>query len=502
VTGWKSTSDKGPANQVLLFAQDRPVVEELGVVIQTRLPGISVQMFHHGMDEADLAHTALQFQRNQDCRILVSDELGGEGRNFQNAGAVLHFDLPWSVARLEQRIGRLDWVGRGADRPIESFVVLGPTAVESTLFDIHDRVFRVFTRSVGGLEYALPHMQRALNEALCRGRDALNALVASLSEQVRQELEEVDEAFELSLDASKHQLGSAEELAEWLSDSGNDPESATTLAKWADRLGIATRVRADQTSDFKWTADSLLRHPSGLRTEGFISGIFSRQRALDDESQQFLSPGHPLVDALMEDMETSAEGRACVMAMHLGASYRGRLFALVLVRSDLDEQRFSGDRLPHGLRLRARRFYIPDVQVALVELYPGDEPAAAIVDDPDLLRLLRNPNHIEPRYHKVGPNSLGTNLDTLSLWAAVEEALPLTVEHVRRQRKGIPEEGASQLADDLRQEISFLTWKRLRQPDGEREALDDEIAARLALVDSVRHEYLGVEAVAVIVALP
>jgi ATP-dependent helicase HepA len=342
------------------------------VVIQTRLPGISVQMFHHGMDEADLAHTALQFQRNQDCRILVSDELGGEGRNFQNAGAVLHFDLPWSVARLEQRIGRLDRVGRGADQPVESVVVLGPIAVESALYDIHDQVFRVFTRSVGGLEYALPRMQRALNEALCRGRDALDALVASLSEQVRQELEEVDEAFELSLDASKHQLGSAEELAEWLSDSGNDPEAATTLAKWAGRLGITTRVRADQTSDFKWTADSLLRHPSGLRTEGFISGTFSRQRALDDESQQFLSPGHPLVDALMEDMETSPEGRACVMAMHLGAGYRGRLFALVLVRCDLDEQRFSGYRLPHGLRLRARRFHIPEVQVALVELHPGD----------------------------------------------------------------------------------------------------------------------------------
>jgi hypothetical protein len=201
-------------------------------------------------------------------------------------------------------------------------------------------------------------------------------------------------------------------------------------------------------------------------------------------------------------METSAEGRACVMAMHLGASYRGRLFALVLVRSDLDEQRFSDDRLPHGLRLRARRFHIPEVQVALVELHPGDEPAAAIVDDPDLLRLLRNPNQIEPRYHKVGPNSLGTNLDTLALWAAVEEALPLAVEHVRGQRKGIPEEGASQLADDLRQEIGFLTWKRSRQPVGEREALDADIAARLALVDSVRHEYLGVEAVAVIVGLP
>ena len=225
--------DEAPDNQVLLFAQDRLVVEELTGVLRSEMTDIPVHAFHHGMDEVDLAQVSLQFQRNQGCRVLVSDELGGEGRNFQNASAVLHFDLPWSVARLEQRVGRLDRVGRDSERPVESVVMLGPTATESALFGIHEEVFHVFTRSVGGLEYALPRMQREINEAVCHGPVALKSLIVPLSQRVDEELHDVDEAFELSLDASKHQLDAAEELADWLNDSDRDPVVAKTVTEWA-----------------------------------------------------------------------------------------------------------------------------------------------------------------------------------------------------------------------------------------------------------------------------
>ena len=44
--------------------------------------------------------------------MLISTEAGGEGRNFQFCHRLVLFDLPWNPAVVEQRIGRLDRIGR------------------------------------------------------------------------------------------------------------------------------------------------------------------------------------------------------------------------------------------------------------------------------------------------------------------------------------------------------------------------------------------------------
>ncbi|MEE4239173.1 MAG: helicase-related protein, partial [Anderseniella sp.] len=239
---WLSTHlAASPAHQVLVFAQDMGVVEELTQILQAELPDYPLNCFHHGMDESDLAQVALQFQRNKACRVLVSDELGGEGRNFQNASALVHFDLPWSVARVEQRVGRLDRVGRGGDRPVLSVVLQGPSAMDAALLDVHGEVFKVLVRSVGGLEYALPHLQLELNHAICEGAEAVSGVRSSLAERVEQELRDVDESFELSLDASRLQLKDAQDLAEILDEPVDWEQEVTALTKWGRELGMSTR---------------------------------------------------------------------------------------------------------------------------------------------------------------------------------------------------------------------------------------------------------------------
>ena len=47
----------------------------------------------------------------EDITMLVTTDLCSEGLNLQDAGVVVHLDLPWTPARLEQRIGRIARVG-------------------------------------------------------------------------------------------------------------------------------------------------------------------------------------------------------------------------------------------------------------------------------------------------------------------------------------------------------------------------------------------------------
>ena len=52
------------------------------------------------------------FQGNEENKILISTEAGGMGVNLQRAQYVIHFDNPWSIAKKEQREGRIDRIGQ------------------------------------------------------------------------------------------------------------------------------------------------------------------------------------------------------------------------------------------------------------------------------------------------------------------------------------------------------------------------------------------------------
>ncbi len=49
------------------------------------------------MNEEELELSIYRFQNDDDCKILLCDETGGEGRNLQGANYVIHIDLPWDA---------------------------------------------------------------------------------------------------------------------------------------------------------------------------------------------------------------------------------------------------------------------------------------------------------------------------------------------------------------------------------------------------------------------
>jgi superfamily II DNA or RNA helicase len=48
----------------------------------------------------------LRFKNDPECRVFLSTDTGGLGLNLQQASVVINCDLPWSPARLEQRVAR------------------------------------------------------------------------------------------------------------------------------------------------------------------------------------------------------------------------------------------------------------------------------------------------------------------------------------------------------------------------------------------------------------
>jgi len=89
--------------------------------------------------------------------LLLTTDLLSEGVNLQEAAVVVHLDLPWTPARLEQRVGRVARLGSAHDR-IHVYALAPPTSAD-TLLGVERRLrakLDVAGRAVGVMGSILP----------------------------------------------------------------------------------------------------------------------------------------------------------------------------------------------------------------------------------------------------------------------------------------------------------------------------------------------------------
>jgi ATP-dependent helicase HepA len=110
VPRWRQAREKA-----LVFVADADEAEELKSFLEVRTR-THVALFHERMPAARRDIEVARFRETR-APLLISSEAGGEGRNFQFCERMVHYDLPADPVLLEQRIGRLDRIGR--TRPVE-----------------------------------------------------------------------------------------------------------------------------------------------------------------------------------------------------------------------------------------------------------------------------------------------------------------------------------------------------------------------------------------------
>ena len=95
----------------LLICGNAETARTLEEHLRTRR-AIRSALFHEAWLVARDRAAAYFAQADEPAQILVSSEIGSEGRNFQFASHLVLFDLPLNPDLLEQRIGRLDRIGQ------------------------------------------------------------------------------------------------------------------------------------------------------------------------------------------------------------------------------------------------------------------------------------------------------------------------------------------------------------------------------------------------------
>ena len=300
---WKDAGQK-----TLVFAAHRETLEMLRTAFTNRAQ-LATGVFHESLSSARRDIEVAQFRRPEGPSLLVSTECGGEGRNFEFCQRLVLFDLPWNPVVVEQRIGRLDRIGRRL--PVEIVYFRPPGGIGAEAVRLLEAI-GVFREPLAGLEPQLAHVENALDGAALEpgavvATGAFEALVTEAS-IARARIRE----------AAYHELHRdryGPELADGIfaripADLDSLNEDVVVAA--CERLGFEVeRQRGRRGFAITFGNQAIVDSLPGVPGGSSFLGTFDREEAVFDETLDFFASGHALVEGVLAHLEESPLGRVC-----------------------------------------------------------------------------------------------------------------------------------------------------------------------------------------------
>lgn len=206
--------------------------------------GFTVETLEGAVGHRERDHMQQRFLDEQ-FQVLVSTDAGGEGIDLQSAHVMLDWDIPWSLVRLEQRMGRLHRIGQ--KQPVHIYHLVAPATREGRVQEVMLQNLETAGQSLNGRIFDL------LDAAAARaGFDYGRALVEAQRGSVPVHVP-VPGAQEL-LDAARELVADEDRLH-------TPANTAEAMARFrADRLEAINPVIVDAFVDqLAWARDWTLR---------------------------------------------------------------------------------------------------------------------------------------------------------------------------------------------------------------------------------------------------
>lgn len=324
-------------------------------------PEEEVSFFSSEMSNEDIELNAYRFQTHKECRIMLCDYTGGEGRNFQCADYIVHIDLPWDASAIEQRIGRLDRLERDMTRPIVySVVVHTKDTFEEALFNFFKSGLQIFNQSLSGMEIIMKDINdeivSAIKEDFKYGLFDRTPKIVELASSMREVIRK-EQNFDAAGFIYRPMYAELRRLIEYYAQNEN-ALFASTMSNWASLAGF--RGSEKKTGEIMYTATSFSpksainsqlippRWNDYLNSEQnkfltrvqtaydksvakktqdrSIRGTFSRKLAIENDYLHFFAPGDEVFDCIVDNAINSCKGCASAFASVSKINWTGLIF--------------------------------------------------------------------------------------------------------------------------------------------------------------------------------
>ncbi len=306
---WRRANEK-----TLVFVAHRETLEMLRDALSARAQ-VASGVFHEDLSAVQRDTEVARFRADDGPSILVSTEAGGEGRNFEFCHRLVLYDLPWRPSTVEQRIGRLDRIGRRM--PVEIVYFRPASGIGADVVRLFERL-GLFREPMAGVEPQLAQVESALEEiALDPDAWLSDARIEQLTAAAQEAGTRIREAAyqQLHRDPYRAELGPSI-LARVPRDLDALMEQVVVNA--ASRLGFRTeQVRGRRAYAIEFGNEALIDSLPGVPGGSSFVGSFDREYAVEDETLDFFASGHPLVEGLLAHFEEDPKGRGARLEVHI-----------------------------------------------------------------------------------------------------------------------------------------------------------------------------------------
>lgn len=161
------------------------------IITDFRFKPEQVAVLHGGLSDVEQQEVVESFKQSSSAiRVLITGDVASEGVNLHTqCHELVHFDIPWSLIRIEQRNGRIDRYGQ-SDRPQITTLLLTPSNEKFTgdirvlkrLLEREEEAHQQLGDSASLMgKYNADAEEKAIMEALERGSD-IDTVVLSVDE--------------------------------------------------------------------------------------------------------------------------------------------------------------------------------------------------------------------------------------------------------------------------------------------------------------------------------
>ncbi len=149
-------------DRMIVFTRFQATHDEITAALERE--GVPTASLHGGMRFRQKQESLERFRDR--ARVLVSTDVGSEGRNLQFCNAVVNFDLPWNPMKIEQRIGRISRIGQ--EREVYVFNLAAAGTLEDRLLDLLHAKINMFELVIGEIDSILGQLEeeRSLEDLL------------------------------------------------------------------------------------------------------------------------------------------------------------------------------------------------------------------------------------------------------------------------------------------------------------------------------------------------
>ena len=327
-----------PTMKLLLFTEHKDTLDFLvgdgrdgRPLGKLRQWGLSVTQIHGGMKigDRDMPGTRIYAEREfrESCQVLVATEAAGEGINLQFCWLMINYDIPWNPVRLEQRMGRIHRYGQEKDCLIFNFVTTNTREgrVLEKLFErikkIEDdldpqRTGKVF--NVLGEVFAANQLEKMLRDMYAHNQMTEELIKQRIVEVVDPEhfrsitnstLEGLAKR-ELNLSAIIGKSVEAKErrlVPEVIEDFFLQAAPITGLEVSEQGKGQHT-YRAPRVPRRLWPVGERLEPRFGKLGREYKQFVFDKEILKKLPTFDWVTPGHPLFEAVREDLMETVRG--------------------------------------------------------------------------------------------------------------------------------------------------------------------------------------------------